>query len=87
MMKHNSGSPEDGISFLKEVCSNSKFNCPLTLECLYSILMVLINKLEDQDLTTISSFLYFGLLDEIANIHSEYRKVMINFKVHKVCIQ
>ena len=88
MAKYKSGNPEDGIQFLKDTHADPSTNIPLTSSCLYSFMLVLLRKIDDGELTsTLSSFLFFGILNEIANVHQEYRRIMIDFKVHTLCIQ
>lgn len=57
---------------------------PLTLKCLYEFMIVAMAKVEDQDVNILSSFLFLGMLNEFANLDQEYRRIMINFKIHSL---
>lgn len=85
MAKYKSGSPEDGVQFLKDSTSDPEINVPLTIRCVYNFMVVLLSKVEDsQDMASLSTFLFLGVLNDFADIHQEYRRIMINFRVQNV---
>lgn len=79
-------SAEEMTQLLVNYINDPSCSSPLTLKCLYRFCILAMAKVKQADTGLISSFLHFSILHEFARLAAEFRLVMINFKIHSLCI-
>ena len=62
--------------------NDEKVEVPLTFRCMYQFMIVTMAKVNSVEFLIVAHYLFLSMLDEFANLDTEFKRMMINFRIH-----